>query len=282
MNSLNIDNIKKLIAMSLDEDISSGDVTTNALVDDKIAGKAYIKAKEPCVMAGLFLAPMLFEALGSETQIQTFCEDGDDIAAGTKVMEIMGSLKSILLVERTLLNLLQRMCGAATMTRKYVKATGGKAVILDTRKTTPLWRDLEKYAVRTAGATNHRFGLFDQVLIKENHLKVVEQSEENYVEAAIKKCREANPGMFVEVEVKDEQEAKAAAEAGADRMLLDNMTNEQMADIVKKYGANIETEASGGVTYERIASLSETGVDFISVGALTHSVPSSDLSLIIE
>jgi nicotinate-nucleotide pyrophosphorylase (carboxylating) len=203
--------------------------------------------------------------------------DGEPVAAGTVIAEVDGPARALLTAERTALNLLQRMCGIATATRQYVDAAEGRILILDTRKTTPTLRALEKYAVRAGGGANHRIGLFDQVLIKDNHVRLA-----GGVRMAVETARREAPGLTIEVEAQSVAEASEAADAGADIVLLDNLTTAEIREAVGLIGKRARTEISGGVTLSRIPELAGTGADSVSVGALTHSVIASDISLEIE
>jgi nicotinate-nucleotide pyrophosphorylase (carboxylating) len=269
----------KLIDLALAEDKGSGDWTTRWIVPARARATATIVSKEDGVIAGLPVASAVFLRLDPRVQILTEKADGDRVKGGEVVCTIKGPARAILTAERTCLNFLQRLSGIATLTRKYVDAIAGtKAAILDTRKTTPGWRTLEKEAVRAGGATNHRFGLYDMVMIKQNHSEIA-----GGIAEAIGRVKESNTrGLNVEVEVRDKKELKAALQAGCDRVLLDNMDVQAIREavrIVRKTSPKVEIEASGNMTLERVRLVAEAGVDFISVGALTHSADSLDLSL---
>ena len=268
-----------LIRRALAEDVGAGDVTTAATIQPEARGRGVLLAKAALVVAGLDLAHAVFaEVAGAGAVAFTaLAADGDRVAAGTVLARIEGPAAALLTAERTALNLLQRLSGIATATRAYVDAAAGRITVLDTRKTTPTLRALEKYAVRVGGGTNHRFGLFDLILIKDNHVRVA-----GGIKPAVAKARAAWPGLQVEVEAQSVVEAAAAADAGADIILLDNLTTPQIRQAVAIVAGRAKTEVSGGVTLERIAELATTGADFVSVGALTHSVHAADISLEIE
>jgi len=256
----------------LAEDVGAGDATTGALIPDDLACRAQILVKEPGVLAGLAVAESVFLELDSDIRFEPLAADGDIVEPGP-VARVRGSARSVLTGERTALNLLGRLSGIATLARRYVDAVEGTgAVILDTRKTTPGLRVLEKEAVRAGGGTNHRFRLDDGVLIKDNHLRLAGSIAE-----AVESTRSA--GLPVEVECDTLDQVAEALDAGADRILLDNMNLDELGEAVALVGSRAETEASGGVTLDTVRAIAETGVDFVSVGALTHSARSLDVSL---
>jgi nicotinate-nucleotide pyrophosphorylase (carboxylating) len=265
-----------LIRRALAEDIGPGDVTTAATVPPSAAGRGELIAKQPMIVAGLAIARRTFELVadGAPLQFAERVEDGARVAAGTVLATLEGPAAVLLTAERTALNLLQRLCGIATATRDYVDAAAGRIRILDTRKTTPTLRALEKYAVRAGGGTNHRAGLFDQILIKDNHVRLA-----GGVARAVAAARAARPGMSVEVEAQSVAEAGEAADAGADIVLLDNLSTADIHSAVAAVAGRARIEISGGVTLDRIPELAATGADFVSVGALTHSVRAADISL---
>ncbi|MGD2215786.1 MAG: carboxylating nicotinate-nucleotide diphosphorylase [Gemmatimonadales bacterium] len=270
--------VRRRIAEALAEDIGSGDWTTEWCVEPDAEAEAEIVAKAEGVVAGLSAAGEVYRQLGG-AELQPLVGDGDDVTAGTPVARVTGKARAILTGERTALNFLAHLSGVATLTRRYVRAVEGTgAQITDTRKTTPLWRELERSATRAAGAVNHRRGLDAMVLIKENHLACGCD-----IEHAVERVRESNArGLAVEVETTNLQEVGAALEAGVDRIMLDNMPVEQVREAVRLIGGRDprpEIEASGGVRPADARELAETGVDYISVGALTHSAPALDLSL---
>ena len=264
----------------LAEDVGRGDVTTSAVIPAGRSGVARIEAREVAVVAGLNIVRTCFDlsSAGAVTW-RAFVADGDEVAAHDALARVEGSLASILTAERTALNLLGRLSGIATLTRRFSKEVKGTAAtIVDTRKTTPGMRLLEKHAVRAGGGSNHRFGLDDGVLIKDNHLAAA-----GGVEEAVQRARVAVPhGLKIEVEVTTLDELDAAVAAGADAVLLDNMSPEMVADAVKRAGGKVLLEASGGITLENIRDYATSGVDLISVGALTHSARTIDLSLEVE
>ena len=271
----------RLIDLALGEDQGGGDWTTRWIVPTRARGDARIVAKSEGVIAGLAIASAVFLRLDPRVEIDSTLSDGARVSEGDVVCTIGGPARIILTGERTALNFLQRLSGIATMTRRFVDAVAGtSASILDTRKTTPGWRTLEKAAVKAGGGENHRFGLFDMVLIKENHIEIA-----GGVTEAIKRVRESNTkGLRVEVEVRNKEELRAALDAGCDIVLLDNMDVQGIREcvrVIKQRAPEIKTEASGNMTLDRVKAVAETGVDYISVGALTHSVNALDLSLLM-
>jgi nicotinate-nucleotide pyrophosphorylase (carboxylating) len=255
----------------LAEDVGTGDVTTLALIDEHATCKAVLRVKEPGVVCGLEAATALFAELG--VGFEPLVAEGAMVEPGS-VAELDGSARGVLTGERLALNLIGRLSGIATLTRSYVDAIEGTgATILDTRKTTPGLRALEKHAVATGGATNHRFGLDDGVLVKDNHLRLT-----GGIEAAVAALRAATD-LPVEVEAETLEQVREAIDAGADAILLDNMSTDELREAVALVGGRAKLEASGGVTLDTVRAIAETGVDFISVGALTHSAPSLDVSL---
>jgi nicotinate-nucleotide pyrophosphorylase (carboxylating) len=269
--------LEPLVRRALDEDIGSGDVTTRATVPAGTRARARITQKQPGVLFGLDPAQLAFALLDPDARSARLAAEGS-WRDGGPVLEVEGDAAALLAAERTALNFLQRLSGVATLTARYVEAVRGtRAQVLDTRKTTPGLRLLEKAAVVAGGGTNHRAGLFDAVLIKENHAAMA-----GGVGEAVRLARAAAPDLLVEVECRTDAEADEALAAGAPRLLLDNMTVEQMRAIVARVGDRAELEASGGIDLRTIRGVAETGVHFISVGALTHSAPSLDLSLLLE
>ncbi|MGH2700086.1 MAG: carboxylating nicotinate-nucleotide diphosphorylase [Actinomycetota bacterium] len=272
-----------LVAAWLAEDIGRGDVTTEAVVPTALDGRARIEAREPCLVAGIDAAALCFgmvaEGTGRPLEFKAIVGDGGGVDGGDIIARVEGSLASILTAERTALNLLARVCGVATLTRSYVEAVAGtRARIVDTRKTTPGLRALQKYAVAVGGGSNHRFGLDDGVLIKDNHLVAA-----GGVAEAIRRARANSPhGLRVEVEVVGLSEFDEALNEGADAILLDNMTPEMVAEAVRIGAGRALLEVSGGINLATVRSYALTGVDLISVGALTHSAPSIDLALELE
>ncbi len=273
----------RAVQLALAEDLGSGDVTTLATVPAGASARAVMRAREPLVAAGLGLAEAAFRELAPEMKCERALEDAQHAAGGAVLMSISGSARALLSAERVALNFVQRLSGIATLTARYVEAIRGtRAQILDTRKTTPGWRRLEKYAVRCGGGRNHRFGLFDMVLIKDNHLATLQGEAPNAVAAAVSRARRLYPQLKVEVEADTLAQAEQAAAAGADFILLDNMNPEELRQAVQKIIGRSQTEASGGVSLATIRAIAETGVDFISVGALTHSARAVDIGLDFE
>ena len=281
---LNETALVSLIKTALAEDIGSGDATTLATVPENTKVTGVLLAKENCVCAGLVVAQKVFHELDKNIRFKPLVKEGEYCLKGTLLAEITGDAQSILTGERTALNYLQRISGIATITHKYVEQTkGSKTRILDTRKTTPGLRMLEKYAVAMGGGTNHRFGLFDRVMIKDNHREMASMNGPGGITRSVEACRKKYPSLEVEVEADTLEEVQEAADAGADYILLDNMSNDEVKQAVKIIRGRSQVEVSGGITIDRIPSLSTIeGVDFISVGALTHSVRSTDISLDIQ
>ena len=268
--------LDRLIDLALEEDIGPGDVTTQAVVDPELQGEAHIRAKANLVVAGLPVAARVFRKLDAKVVFAPAVGDGQEVAPGTVLARLTGPVASILTGERVVLNFLQRLSGIATFTRAMVaQVEGSTAALVDTRKTTPGWRALEKYAVRLGGGRNHRLGLYDAVLIKNNHLTAVGSIGEAVRQA---KAR-AHPRLKIEVEVTDLEGLEEALNAGADRILLDNMDDATLRQAVELTGGRAWLEASGGMTKERLTQVAATGVNFISMGALTHSAPAVDIHL---
>jgi len=268
---------RDIVRRGLDEDIGGGDVTTKATVgaDQRARGVFLVKAE--CVLAGLDVALEAFRLLDPDVRATLCKHDGDRCEPGQEIASIVGSARALLTGERTALNLLQRLSGVATRARRFVDAAAGRITILDTRKTTPGLRLLEKYAVRAGGATNHRIGLYDAVLIKENHIHLA-----GGVRAALARVRAANARVPIEIEAETLDEVDEALAAGAGFLLLDNMSTADIREAVRRTAGRAKIEISGGVTLERIPELAETGADYVSVGALTHSAPAVDISFEIE
>ncbi len=268
--------VRRIIQLALEEDLGAGDVTTGALVDSETQGKAMLIACNRLVLAGMPVYRAVYRALGSDVEFEDFFKEGDEVPGGSTVSVMTGSLSLILKGERTALNFLQRMSGIATLTRRFVDQAGMSRVrILDTRKTVPGHRWLDKYSVGMGGGKNHRFGLSDGILIKDNHIAAA-----GSISKAVELAKKNAPHTLrIEVEVEDLSGVKAALKAGADIILLDNMSFEEMTKAVDLTGNKALTEASGNMTLERISDVAKTGVDFISVGALTHSPEAADFSL---
>jgi nicotinate-nucleotide pyrophosphorylase (carboxylating) len=271
--------IDSIIRNALAEDIHTGDITTQALqlVSGTVTG--IMKAKEDMIVCGLTVAGRVFSLLDTGSKFIPYCSDGDFVLSGTVIVEMTGDASSLLQGERVALNLMQRMSGVATLTAKYVRAVEGtRARIVDTRKTTPGLRILEKYAVRIGGGINHRTGLYDGVLIKENHIAAV-----GGIAEAIRRARKYIPHTLkIEIETESLSDVKEALSAGADIIMLDNMNIEMMKEAVAIIAGRATVEASGGVNLLTVRAIAETGVDIISVGALTHSAPSMDISMLLE
>jgi nicotinate-nucleotide pyrophosphorylase (carboxylating) len=267
------------VRQALEEDSAFNDVTTIATVVTSRHARAKLVARQDGTIAGLPLALEAFRQLDPKISIRIDAEDGHPVRRGAIVLFLTGHARGLLSAERTALNFMQRLSGIATLAARYVAAVKGtRAKILDTRKTTPGWRTLEKYAVRAGGGTNHRMDLADSVLIKDNHLRAVDGD----VRLAIRRCRELEPNAKVEVECESVEQVEAALEAKADIILLDNMPLAEMRTCVEVVAERALVEASGGVHLETVRAIAETGVDFISVGALTHSPPAMNLALDFE
>jgi len=268
---------RELVRRALAEDFGWGDVTTETIIDRKQKARGVITAKSPCVLAGLDIAAEAFRQLDPAAQITVSRPDGTRCEPGTEVAEVRGLAAALLTAERTALNFLQRLSGIATLTRQFVDAAGGRITVLDTRKTTPILRALEKYAVRAGGGVNHRSGLDDGILIKDNHIRLA-----GGVASAVTRMRTANREMPTEVEVESLVQVDEALQAGADIVLLDNLSTGDIIEAVKRCSGRARTEISGGVTLQRMGELAATGADYVSVGALTHSAPAADISFEIE
>ncbi len=269
-------NADELILLALREDITSEDITTNSVMRDFQLGEVDLICKQDGVIAGLGVFKRVFELLDDKTEVIFYKEDGDEVKKGEKIGLVRGDIRVLLSGERTALNYLQRMSGIATYTRSIVKLLeGSKTKLLDTRKTTPNMRVFEKYAVKVGGGTNHRYNLSDGILLKDNHIGAA-----GSVKEAVRMAKEYAPFVRkVEIEVENLDMLKEALEAGADIIMLDNMSVEDMREAVRLTAGKAETECSGNVTKENIARLIDIGVDYISSGALTHSAPILDLSL---
>jgi len=271
--------IRKIIETALAEDIGTGDITTGAIVGSELAGKAQAWAKDDFVVAGIDIFKEVFCCLDDRTQFQLRASDGQLVKKGDVVAEISGRLFYILQAERVALNIFQRMCGIATLTRKYVEAVRGtKAKILDTRKTMPGLRVIDKMAVSIGGGFNHRMGLYDGVMIKDNHIAAA-----GNITAAVEAQRKRLAHTLkIEVETKNLSEVQEALDCGVEIIMLDNMALEEMKKAVELIAGRALVEASGNVNLQRVAAIAATGVDYISVGELTHSVRAADISLLIK
>jgi len=265
------------VRRSLEEDIGAGDVTTEATVTAEQRARGTLLAKSNCVLAGLDVCLEAFRQLEPDVRATLRRHDGQRVLSGETIGEVEGRAATLLMGERTALNFLQRLSGIATETRRFVDAAEGRIVILDTRKTTPGLRLLEKHAVAMGGGTNHRLGLFDAVLIKDNHIRLA-----GGIAAAVGRARAARPDLRIEVEVQTMTEVDEAMEAAADIILLDNMAIEVVREAVRRVRGRAKVEISGGVTLARIPALATTGADYVSAGALTHSAPAADISFEIE
>ena len=274
------DLINKLIRLAFAEDIGEGDHTTLSCIPETAKGKVRLLVKEDGILAGVAIAGRIFHAFDPELIVTVFISDGAEVKTGDVAFTVEGKVQSLLQTERLVLNVMQRMSGIATTTRKYVKKLEGtKARVLDTRKTTPGMRMLEKEAVRIGGGTNHRIGLFDMVLLKDNHIDFA-GGIENAIIRAKEYLWQQGKNIPIEIEVRNFDELnRVLATGGIDRIMLDNFSVEDTRKAVETVHGRYEIESSGGITYDTIRDYAETGVDFISVGALTHSVKSLDLSL---
>lgn len=275
----------KLIAMAFEEDLDAGvDITSESLLNSTERGSAQVVARESGIVCGLWIVPQIVQKFMTDGEFTCFLSDGDCVQPKSSVLEISGSAIELLKVERTLLNFLGRLSGIATLTNRFVELTkDSKAKIFDTRKTTPGWRHLEKYAVKCGGGVNHRMGLHDAVLIKDNHLAMADSSEEGWlsrVKFAIEKIRSTQPQVTVQVEVDTLEQLTQILPLKPDIILLDNMTNDQLRNAVAmRSDQKVELEASGGVKLETVSEIAATGIERISVGALTHSAINFDFGM---
>jgi nicotinate-nucleotide pyrophosphorylase (carboxylating) len=268
---------RDLVRRALAEDLAGGDITTDAIFGTTDRARGTFLAKSPCTLAGLDVALEAFSQLDAGVDAVWAYHDGDACPAGATIGHLTGSARALLSGERTALNFLQHLSGIATLTYQFVAASGGRITILDTRKTTPTLRELEKYAVRMGGATNHRMSLNDGVMIKDNHIRLG-----GGIARAVAQVRASGAKPTVEVEVETLDEVNQALDAGADILLLDNMAIDAIREAVRRSRGRAKTEISGGVTLDRIPELAATGADFVSAGALTHSAPAVDISFEIE
>ena len=276
---LNWSDIDDLLGRALAEDLGDGDATTTALFDPAERATAFMTVKAEGIVAGLPVAERVFRLLDPNVQWRPRCSDGDAVHAGEELVEMEGTRRALLSGERLALNLLQRLSGIASAARRYSDAVAGLPVtILDTRKTVPGLRRLEKYAVAAGGATNHRMGLFNGIMLKDNHLRLAGD-----IETAVARVKARNPhNLLIEVETGTLDEVDAALRAEADIIMLDNMDLETMREAVRRIAGRATVEASGGITLERVRAVAETGVDVISVGALTHSVTALDIGMYVR
>jgi nicotinate-nucleotide pyrophosphorylase (carboxylating) len=268
---------RDLVRRALDEDVGTGDITTEAIVPAAARARGVFLVKAACVVAGLDVAFEAFRQIDPSVIVVARRRDGDRCQPGEEIAEVRGSARALLVGERTALNFLQRLSGIATRARAFVDLTGGRITVLDTRKTTPLLRGLEKYAVRAGGASNHRAGLFDAILIKDNHVRIAGGAG-----AAVARAQARQAGRPVEVEAETLAQVEEALAAGANTILVDNMSTPDIRAAVARARGRAAIEISGGVTLERLPELAATGADFVSVGALTHSAPAIDISFEIE
>jgi nicotinate-nucleotide pyrophosphorylase (carboxylating) len=275
--------VKQFIAQAIAEDLGQGDMTTEALIPKTQQGRASIVAKAMGITAGVEVAKQVFLKVDPELRLAILIEDGAEVKPGDIIAKIEGRVASILKAERTVLNFLQHLSGIASETARYVQAVKGLPVqITDTRKTTPGLRTLEKYAVRVGGGKNHRMHLGDGILIKDNHLAALSRQGLSIKEIVTRARQKASPKLKIEVEVKTPQEAVEAVEAEADIIMLDNMGLEDMRQTVQLIKGRALIEASGGITIDRVRAVAQTGVDLISIGALTHSAKALDISLELD
>ena len=283
MTLLTQEEIRDAVRAALVEDVGPGDATTLATVPESATARAAMIAREPLAVAGLAFAEAAFREISPAVRCEPLVTDTARVAAGDTILRIHGPARAVLTAERVALNFVQRLSGVATATARFVEAIrGNRAEILDTRKTTPGWRRFEKYAVACGGGRNHRIGLHDLILIKDNHLAALRDAKPNAIAAAVQRARAAYPELKVEVEADTLEQVSQAADAGADIILLDNMTNDQLRTAVELVAGRAKTEASGGVTLDTVRAIAETGVSYISVGAITHSARAVDIGLDFE
>jgi len=267
--------VRDMLRLALEEDLGNGDLTTGLLIHEDQQSRALLIAKGNFIVAGMPFLREVFALGGRSTEFTVFCEEGRRVKKGEIIAELYGNTRTLLSCERLGLNVLQRLSGVATLTNAFVNEVKGTgAVIVDTRKTTPGMRFMEKYAVRVGGGRNHRFGLFDGILIKDNHIEAA-----GSITRAVRDARKAHHLLRVEVEVENLNDLMEALDGGADVVMLDNMSLEDMKEAVKRAKGKVITEASGNITLDRVKAIAETGVDLISIGALTHSAPAADISM---
>lgn len=271
--------IDRLIDLAFAEDIGDGDHTTLSCIPEDAMGKSKLLIKDPGVLAGVEIAKEIFHRFDPTMQVEVMMEDGSEVKPGDVAMVVTGKVRSLLQTERLMLNVMQRMSGIATMTRRYVKQLEGTHTrVLDTRKTTPGMRMLEKEAVKIGGGVNHRIGLFDMILLKDNHVDFA-GGIDKAIHRAKEYCKEKGKDLKIEIEVRNLDELQQVLDlGGVDRIMFDNFTPELTRKAVEMVGGRYETESSGGITFDTLRQYAETGVDFISVGALTHSVKGLDMS----
>ena len=275
--------IRWAVRQALAEDIGRGDVTTLALIGPRVRARAVMRARQEMVVAGLAFAVEAFRQRSCSVRVKAYVQDGQRVERGAVMLEVEGPARGLLSAERVALNFVQRLSGIATLTARFVAAVADTGVrILDTRKTTPGWRRFEKYAVVCGGGHNHRFGLDELVLIKDNHLRALAGARPNPIAVAVARARRRWPRLEVEVEADTLEQVEQAVAAGADRILLDNMPPARLRQAVRLVAGRARTEASGGIHLGNVRAVAETGVDDISVGALTHSAPAVDIGLDFE
>jgi nicotinate-nucleotide pyrophosphorylase (carboxylating) len=275
--------IRRAVRAALAEDLGSGDVTTLATVPATARSSALMNAREPLTVAGVQFAALAFRELSPKVRVELLVRDGWRVKTGASLLKISGPSRALLGAERVALNFAQRLSGVATTTAQFADLVKGThARILDTRKTTPGWRRFEKYAVACGGGKNHRTGLYDMVLVKDNHLVALRDEKPNAIAAAVTRARKKYPKLRVEVEADTLAQVTQAADAGADIILLDNMSLAQLRSAVKIIRGRAKTEASGGVNLKTVRAIAQTGVDFVSVGAITHSARAVDIGLDFE
>jgi nicotinate-nucleotide pyrophosphorylase (carboxylating) len=280
MMTLDGELVLRHVRAALAEDVGNGDATTLATVPEDAIARAAMVAREDFVVCGMQFAAAAFQDLSSSAKVRSAVNDGSRARRDTRLMEVGGSARALLTAERVALNFVQRLSGVATLAARFVEAVAGTgATILDTRKTTPGWRELEKYAVRCGGAQNHRFGLWDMVLIKDNHVAALRDTTPNAIAAAVQRAREKYPALKIEVEADTLEQVEQAVAAGADIILLDNMSPSELRAAVRIVSGRSKTEASGGINLQTVRGIAETGVDYISVGAMTHSARAMDIGL---
>lgn len=282
MNLIDLEKVRMIVAQALAEDVGSGDITTERVIPADIDITGVIEARNQGVVAGLPVAEIVFQTMDKRLAVKKMVKEGDMVNQGQEIFFVSGSAQAILTAERTALNFLSFLSGIATFTRQFVdRVKDYQVIILDTRKNIPNMRFLEKYAVSVGGGTNHRFGLYDQVLIKDNHLKILQQLGSGYIHRAVSVSRK-NARERIEIEVHNLAQAQSAAASGADVLLLDNMSIEDIREVVNELQGKIPLEVSGGVNLDNIVEIAETGVDYISIGAITHSAPALDMALEIR
>ena len=280
MEDLESEEIHRAVRLALEEDLGPGDATTLATIPEARQASADMRAREPLVLAGLAFAEAAFQELSPAVRFTRFTADGKHVLPDKPILQIAGPARALLSAERVALNFVQRLSGIATLTAQFVKAVEGTAArILDTRKTTPGWRRFEKYAITCGGGRNHRIGLYDMILIKDNHLVALKQESPNAIAAAVDRARAQYPTLKIEVETDTLEQVEQAVAAGADLILLDNMNPVQLRLAVQRCKSRCQTEASGGITLAGVRAIAESGVDYISVGALTHSARAVDIGL---